>query len=66
MDSGGKRSSNVELAVYLEQVYKTLEQAQQVDVIHTSYGKTFDHVDHDFFHNFLAVTPRLFLLTESC
>ena len=49
MDSGGKRSSNVELAVYLEQVYKTLEQAQQVDVIHTSYGETFDHVDHGFF-----------------
>ena len=63
-----KRSSIIQLIVYLEKVYKALEQGQHVDVIYTDYGKAFDHVDHGILLDklsFFGVTGKLLLLIES-
>ena len=40
-----RRSSNIQIIVFLEKVYKDLEQGQHDDVLYTDYDKGFDHVD---------------------
>ena len=40
------RSCALQLLVYLESIYKSVDSKENIDMIYTDYGKAFDNVDH--------------------
>ena len=39
-------STLVQLLVYLESIYKSIDSIEKTDIIYTDYEKAFDNVDH--------------------